>query len=175
MTKKQIILDTALELFAEYGFHAVSTARIAKEAGVSEGLIFKHYKNKQELLNTIYFQLDEKIKEMYAGLFIQKEPEKVVEAFINIASEIKIEEYPFWKLIFKLKWNDDFYKPEETQPIIDRLSWALKGMNFDKPKEEAELLVHSVENIFISILRDGLGPNKKLLEYLKKKYQNEVI
>ncbi|MFT5056181.1 MAG: AcrR family transcriptional regulator, partial [Pseudoalteromonas distincta] len=43
MTDKQVaILQTALELFSKKGFDAVSTNLIAKEAGVSEGLIFRH-------------------------------------------------------------------------------------------------------------------------------------
>ncbi|MEJ6750428.1 MAG: helix-turn-helix domain-containing protein, partial [Bacteroidia bacterium] len=44
MTDKQVaILQTALELFSNKGFYAVSTNLIAKEAGVSEGLIFRHF------------------------------------------------------------------------------------------------------------------------------------
>lgn len=44
------ILDTALELFAERGFKGTSTRRIAQKAGVSEGLIFHHFKRKRDLL-----------------------------------------------------------------------------------------------------------------------------
>ena len=46
MTEKQIsILESALELFSSKGFDAVPTSLIAKQAGVSEGLIFRHFKN----------------------------------------------------------------------------------------------------------------------------------
>lgn len=44
------ILQTALRLFAERGISATSTRRIAKEAGVSEGLIFHHFPKKRDLL-----------------------------------------------------------------------------------------------------------------------------
>ncbi|PIQ28558.1 TetR family transcriptional regulator [bacterium (Candidatus Blackallbacteria) CG17_big_fil_post_rev_8_21_14_2_50_48_46] len=44
------ILNAALELFAEKGYAATSTGAIAKQAGVAEGLIFKHFRNKKELL-----------------------------------------------------------------------------------------------------------------------------
>jgi len=44
------ILDAALRLFAERGFRATSTKRIANEAGVSEGLIFHHFPKKRDLI-----------------------------------------------------------------------------------------------------------------------------
>ncbi len=54
MTEKQEkILQSALELFAKEGFHATSTNKVAKHAGVSEGLIFRHFGNKEGLLQAI--------------------------------------------------------------------------------------------------------------------------
>lgn len=47
------ILETALQLFAEHGFKGTSTRRIARAAGVSEGLIFHHFKRKRDLLSGI--------------------------------------------------------------------------------------------------------------------------
>lgn len=54
MTAKQTsILDTARSLFAAHGIDGVSTARIAREAGVSEGLIFRHFRSKRGLVDAI--------------------------------------------------------------------------------------------------------------------------
>lgn len=51
MTEKQRrILESAIHLFAEKGFHASSTSEIAQRAGVAEGTIFKHFKTKTNLL-----------------------------------------------------------------------------------------------------------------------------
>jgi len=47
---KALLLETALDLFAEQGYAATSTRQIAKQAGVSEGLIFHHYPTKLDLL-----------------------------------------------------------------------------------------------------------------------------
>ena len=41
--KQQKILSSALKLFAKQGFDATSTRSIAQDAGVSEGLIFRHF------------------------------------------------------------------------------------------------------------------------------------
>lgn len=51
MTEKQrSIMRASIKLFATKGFHASSTAEIAKEAGVAEGTIFRHYKSKKDIL-----------------------------------------------------------------------------------------------------------------------------
>lgn len=47
---KKKVLQTALTLFANSGFHATTTAKIAKQAGVSEGTIYKYFKSKDDLL-----------------------------------------------------------------------------------------------------------------------------
>lgn len=47
---KKKVLTTALKLFANNGFHATTTAKIAKQAGVSEGTIYKYFSSKDDLL-----------------------------------------------------------------------------------------------------------------------------
>lgn len=47
---KKKVLTTALKLFANNGFHATTTAKIAKQAGVSEGTIYKYFDSKDDLL-----------------------------------------------------------------------------------------------------------------------------
>ncbi|MEU4602234.1 helix-turn-helix domain-containing protein [Kribbella sp. NPDC023972] len=52
-TKRQHIIETAERLFAEHGYDATSTARIAHEAGVPSGLVFYHFATKLDLLLAI--------------------------------------------------------------------------------------------------------------------------
>jgi AcrR family transcriptional regulator len=49
-SKRQLIIETAERLFAEHGYDATSTARIAAEAGVPSGLVFYHFATKLDLL-----------------------------------------------------------------------------------------------------------------------------
>jgi AcrR family transcriptional regulator len=46
-------MDAAKRLFAEFGYHAVSVTEIAREAGVSHGLIHAHFEAKAGLLYAI--------------------------------------------------------------------------------------------------------------------------
>lgn len=51
LTEKQWrILKAALKVFTEKGYSAATTSEIAREAGVAEGTIFRHFKTKKDIL-----------------------------------------------------------------------------------------------------------------------------
>ncbi len=47
--RREKLLDTAVTLFAERGFGGATTAELAKAAGVTEPIIYRHFKSKKEL------------------------------------------------------------------------------------------------------------------------------
>lgn len=51
---KERILMTALRLFAQDGYEAVSVSRIAGELGMTKGALYKHYKNKRDIFDHIF-------------------------------------------------------------------------------------------------------------------------
>ena len=59
--RKMAVKDAAIRLFAEKGFHATSTAQMAKLAGVSEGIIFYHFQTKDGVLISIFEDIMEEL------------------------------------------------------------------------------------------------------------------
>ena len=55
--KRTAILEAALKLFTERGFHGTSTAQISKEAGVATGTLFNYFPTKEDLINSLYFEV----------------------------------------------------------------------------------------------------------------------
>lgn len=53
MGRKEAIINVATDLFVAQGFDATPTLQIAKEAGVTEPLVFYHFKNKDGLFTEI--------------------------------------------------------------------------------------------------------------------------
>jgi len=51
--KRKLILDTALRLFADRGYASTSISTIAKEAGISKGLMYNYFESKEDLLKKI--------------------------------------------------------------------------------------------------------------------------
>ncbi len=61
MTDKNTqIIEAAIQLFAKDGV-SVPTAKIAKEAGVSNGTLFNYFATKQDLIDSVYFYIKEKM------------------------------------------------------------------------------------------------------------------
>jgi len=52
--KRESILDAALTLFAERGFHGTSVPDIAHLAGVGAGTIYRYFEGKEALVNALY-------------------------------------------------------------------------------------------------------------------------
>ena len=65
LNKKQNIIQAATHLFAEQGFEGTTTLQIANEAGVTEPLIYYHFKGKDELFSHI---LETSFKEYFSRL-----------------------------------------------------------------------------------------------------------
>lgn len=53
MTKRNVILTTALRLFNEHGYHAVGVDRIRDEAQVSKMTLYNHFSNKNKLVEEV--------------------------------------------------------------------------------------------------------------------------
>ncbi len=55
--KKTAIMESALKLFTERGFHGTSTAQISKEAGIATGTLFNYFPTKEDLINSLSFEV----------------------------------------------------------------------------------------------------------------------
>ena len=63
--KRSLITEAAIDVFAEKGFHQARVSDVAKRAGVADGTIYLYFKNKEDLLLSIF---EEKMDELLAGL-----------------------------------------------------------------------------------------------------------
>src|SRR5699024_10969205 len=48
------IIEAAVEVIAENGYHASQVAKIAKKAGVADGTIYLYFKNKEDILISVF-------------------------------------------------------------------------------------------------------------------------
>jgi len=61
MDKRTEILQAALKLFVEQGFHGTATSKIAQTAGVANGTLFHHFKTKDELIIRLYLDIKKQL------------------------------------------------------------------------------------------------------------------
>ena len=67
--KYKQIIDAAVKVIAENGYHGSQVSKIAKQAGVADGTIYLYFKNKDDILVSVF---QEKM-----GQFIEKISERI--------------------------------------------------------------------------------------------------
>ncbi|MBC9714740.1 TetR/AcrR family transcriptional regulator [Streptomyces sp. TRM66268-LWL] len=75
------ILGVAVEHYAQWGFHASSLARIAKDVGITQGGLLHHFRSKEDLLVSVLEHTDRQDVER----FFAKEVDGVAQLFRTLA------------------------------------------------------------------------------------------
>jgi TetR/AcrR family transcriptional regulator len=70
---EQKILDAALKVFAEKGYKGATTKVIAEESGFSEFTLFRKFKSKRNLYETVLIQNIQNLKVELESVFIDEE------------------------------------------------------------------------------------------------------
>lgn len=169
MTKKEIILQSALTLFASQGYDSTSTSKIAKHAKVSEGLIFRHFENKEGLLEAVMQLGLSKANSSFEIVLNQKDAKKRIKAAITLPFEIDKSDYPFWKLMYTLKWQRGSYNTEAFNAFRVSLEDAFSALNYNQPKEEARLIEILIDGLATEVLLKEQDPTA-LLNIILNKY-----
>ncbi|MCB9148397.1 MAG: TetR family transcriptional regulator [Caldilineaceae bacterium] len=66
--KRTAILEATLRLISQYGFHGTAMSKVAKEAGVSAGIIYHYFASKDALIDELYRTLKRRSSQaMLAG------------------------------------------------------------------------------------------------------------
>ncbi len=116
--KKKVIL-AALDLFSNRGFHATTTAAIAKRAGVSEGTIYKYFRSKEDLLSSLLIPL---IVQLRDNFFIRFNDYSNLSDLIDFVIQDRLEfvedNFEVIKLSIQDLLTDNYY----TQQFKDSFS-----------------------------------------------------
>jgi len=100
--RKEIIMGTALALFAKEGFGHVSIASLASHAGMSKGLMYNYFKSKDALLKAILNDGIEKIARQFDtnkdGVLTREE----FAHFIRQTLRIMDADKSYWTHFFRL-------------------------------------------------------------------------
>jgi AcrR family transcriptional regulator len=125
LTAKQLkILAAAIELFSKKGYANTSTNEIANYAGVSEGSIFRRFKNKQQLLK---FILDPLVSLILPDNLLKFSVETLNRNYIDLngfVSTIITNRIKFIKknlVVLKIFLNEMLYDIQLRQNILQSL------------------------------------------------------
>ena len=117
--KRARILDAAIKVFAERGFHTATVAEIARAAGVADGTIYLYFKGKDDLLLRLF---DEKmtaiVAEQRKELGREKSAPSRLSRFIQLHLEL-VERNPDLAsvLIVELRQSAQFIKEADREKL----------------------------------------------------------
>ena len=105
--RKKAILDAALHVFAEEGYHSASIAKVSKKAGVSKGLMYNYFESKEDLLHQLLGDII--LKETRIMEFLSKEEftDESIIALLEHTSDLLKADPKHWKLYFLMSVQPD--------------------------------------------------------------------
>lgn len=102
--RKEEILLTALSLFAQNGYEAVSVSEIAEALGMTKGALYRHFRNKREIFTSILARMEKRDAEQAEAYRLpQGAPEETPEAY----EQAKLSELIEFSRAQFLTWTQD--------------------------------------------------------------------
>ena len=104
--RKEEILIVALHLFARDGYEAVSVSQIAGELDMTKGALYRHYKSKRDIFDSIVKRMEQQDSEQARENEVPEESiEKTPEEYQNVSFDDFVE---YSKSMFEYWTEDDF-------------------------------------------------------------------
>ncbi len=140
--KRDLIINTALRLFANNGYYSTPISKIAKEAGISKGLMYNYFESKEDLLISIMDLFIEK-----AGLMINPNSDDEItneemENFFSLMIESMKSDRELWKLQIQLSTQKEVRELIKSRMNTGRflkhqqLIFKYFSERFENPEEE---------------------------------------
>ena len=174
--KQQKIIDTALTLFANQGYVTTSTSKIARQAGVSEGLIFRHFTNKEGLLDAIVRRGLAEMDVLAPRVLDESDPKKVLEQAIRMPVYLVRNQPTFWKLQFSLKHQQPGVASKyDDSNLLVRLKAsveeAFRQLGYANPRAETRLLMIILSGLTAELSDEDQIDQDTLTNFILRKYE----
>ena len=152
----QLIINTALELFAEKGFYATSISNIADKASIAKGLIYHYFDSKDELLEAIVNEVAGRISSIFETIADVHDPKKKLQMLMKLSFSLPLKNPQFWTFYMNL-----ISQPELSENIrqIARSSIGIKMTDLLPLFEELRIENAEVEAARFKALMDGIFIN----------------
>lgn len=156
--KREAILNAALELFTERGFHGTTMPLVAELAGVGAGTIYRYFASKEALVNVLYqywneFQLVTITRDVPCDIPLRDQFHIYWQRLVDFAKD-----YPTAFAFLELHYHAP-YLDEKSRAIEDRGHNALVGFFEECLRQKiareasAEILASIVWGAYVGLIR----------------------
>ena len=188
-TTKEKILLTSLKLFAQDGYEAVSISKISGELGMAKSALYKHYKNKRDIFDSIINRMDELDYERAREYNMPDgNMDEIIKEYRNISTDkIRIyteAQFKHWteeefSSLFRRMLTLEQYRNQEMSDLyqkylvsgpIDYMTYLFAGIT-GKKEEAKQLAIEFYGPIFLMY---SLYDNKREGDDLTQMLKNHV-
>ncbi len=113
--RKLLILDAALHVFAEEGYHAATISKVSKYAGISKGLLYNYFESKDELLDQLLGSLFDAEAKIALDLVGEDFTKETFKKFIKYSVDVLKSKPKEWKLYFSMATQPEVLKIVEKR------------------------------------------------------------
>lgn len=150
---KEVILNVALKLFSERGYDGVGVRDIAKEIGIRESALYKHYSGKQDIFDSILKEMEGRYNEAAVS-------SQITESMAAILAEQKDERKELFMICLAMF---QFYLKDEYGSQLRRMLTMEQYRNTQAGKTFRELIIDNgldyISNIFRELIKKGFYAN----------------
>jgi AcrR family transcriptional regulator len=147
------ILEGALALFAEHGYAETTVRMIAEAIGMSQGLLYRYFPSKDDLLRAIFEESMRDVQASFAAADEGVTPDEKLERLIRAAFAIVRAHLRFWKLSYGVRMQTAVLTglgdalTSWTSTIHRTLERYLAEAAFVDPATEAAILFALIDGV----------------------------
>lgn len=153
--RKQIVVESALALFAKKPFYEVGMREVAEEAGISPATIYRYFPSQEELFNEAFLQEISFASSEFKSMVKKEKPASIEEFGLRFVAHL-IENESTFQMMTYLMLKDNL-----TNPVMGKFDTVTK-IFFDMfeqillingaKEENARLYAHSFVGSLAGIL-----------------------
>jgi len=156
--RKAAIMHAGLELFGQYSIESTSIAMIAKQAGISKGLMYNYFESKEALIVAIVtdgLQRFIEITPLHIDHTVTKN--ELIE-YLETTCSILENNISYWKLYFSILMQPSVMSLVENQlmetmmPIVSMMAGYYESQGYSNPMAHAMLLGATIDGISMNYM-----------------------
>lgn len=165
MTKKDAILNAALELLVKKGIHNTPMSEVAKAAGTGMGTIYNYFPNKEILINEIYIGIKEQEEKVFSEVNTDDPIKTQFENYLTVLIEFFINNPSYFSFLQQLEASPIISEEnkEMGKKPVELVAVLLKSGQQDRITKNIEIdeILVFIGGAITSYLKRNLNAPKK--------------
>jgi AcrR family transcriptional regulator len=187
--RKQIVIESALALFAKKPFYAVGMRDVADEAGISPATIYRYFPSQEALFNEAFLQDITAASKDFKSMVETDEPASIEQFGVKFVEHL-IENEPTFQMMAYLMLKDNLDHPvmgkfdSATKIFFDLFAVLLRrhGVAGEQARIYAHSFVASITGILMTFrnfpLKDKTSTRNHIIKVVKitaSLYSNQLL